>query len=249
MTDSRTHYDTVVVGGGVIGLAVAWRAARAGLSVLVVERGEFGGGTSRVAAGMLAPVAEALPSERPLLRLTLASAAAYPTFVAELAEQSGADAGYLDCGTLMVARDRDEAEALERELAARLELGLDVARLRASDARRLEPALAPALRLALELPGDHVIEPQRLTGALVAAARRAGAELQPRTEAVDVSLTGARIDGVVLAGGERVRAGAVVIAAGVWAGAIAGLPAEAMWRCGRSRGRSCGCTIRPDPAC
>ncbi len=151
--------DVAVVGGGAIGLAVAWRAVQHGLRVTVLERGEPGGGTSSVAAGMLAPVSEATPVEQPLLGLGLASARAYPAFVAELAGASGSDPGLLECGTLLVARDRDEAEALERELLMRQRLGLAVRRVLPSEARRLEPALAPGLRLALEIPDDHVDRP------------------------------------------------------------------------------------------
>src|SRR5437588_2003460 len=105
LSNSTRSFDVAVVGGGVIGLAVAWRAAEQGLSVTVLERGEPGEGTSRLAAGMIAPIAEADPVQRPLLRLALASAALYPTFVAQLAEASGLDPGYLPCGTLLAARD------------------------------------------------------------------------------------------------------------------------------------------------
>jgi glycine oxidase len=170
--------DVVVIGGGVIGLAVAWRAAQAGVRVTVLERGRPGGETSHVAAGMLAPISEARPTERGLLALGLRSAAIYHEFVAELAGASGRDPGYLPCGTLAVARDADEAEALERELDMRRGLGLEVSRLLPSAVRRMEPALAPTLRLALEVPNDHAVDPRRLTAALVRAAQRAGVVLR-----------------------------------------------------------------------
>src|SRR3954447_21571560 len=98
----RTAYDTVVVGGGVIGLACAWRAAQRGLSVLVVERDAPGAGASGVAAGMLAPVTEAEFGEERLLGLNLAGAELWPAFAAELAERSGVDTGYRACGALVV---------------------------------------------------------------------------------------------------------------------------------------------------
>src|SRR3954454_9674055 len=104
-------YDVAIVGGGIVGLAVAWRARERGLSVLLLERGELGGGTSRVAAGMLAPVAETDVGERALLELGLQSARGWPDFAAQLAEVSGIDVGYRPCGTLMLARDPDAAEA------------------------------------------------------------------------------------------------------------------------------------------
>jgi glycine oxidase len=219
--------DVAVIGGGVIGLAVAWRAAQRGLGVVVLERGEPGGGTSRLAAGMLAPSAEADASEQALLSLGLASAAAWPAFADELADASGAGFGYLRCGTVLAARDSDEAEALERELDLRRRLELDVRRLVPSAARRLEPSLAPGLRLALELPGDHAVDPRLLTTALLAAVRRAGGRVLESTEVAELLVASGRVEGVVLAGGERIDAEHVVIAAGPWSGQLAGLPEAA----------------------
>ncbi len=218
-----------VVGGGAVGLAIAWRAAQRGLRVTLLERGEPGQGSSWVAAGMLAPNAEARMTEQPLLHLGLAGVGVYPKFVADLREASGMDVGYLQCGTLLAARDRDEAEALERELRMRLDLGLTVRRLRASEARRLEPALAPALRLALEVADDHAIDPRRLTAALTEAGRRAGVRLRSGTEvaAIDLDSREARVRGLRLAGGEQVGADQVVIAAGAWSGALEGIPVHA----------------------
>ena len=224
--DHEASPDVAIIGGGVIGLAVAWRAVQRGLRVTVCERGQPGGGTSRVAAGMLAPIAEADPSEQPLLRLGQASARAYPAFVGELAQASGCDPGYLECGTLLAARDADEAQALAREFELRRDLGLSVQRLRPSEARALEPALAPALRLALSFPDDHAIDPRALTDALSEALRRAGGALRVGAEVAEVLIRDGRIEGVLLTGGERVLAAQVVIAAGVWSGSIAGIPPE-----------------------
>ena len=215
----------MVVGGGAIGLSVAWRAAGRGLRALVLERGRAGGGTSHYAAGMLAPIAEVTPGEEPLLELGLRSARLYPRFVAELIEAAGVgDIGYTPCGTLLVARDADEAEALERELALRRRFGLQVERLRASEARRREPGLAPSLRLALDVPGDHAVDPRMLLPALSAAVTAAGGEVREHTAVSGVAVTGGRVEGVILDDGSAVRAEQVVIAAGVWSPQLAGLP-------------------------
>ena len=216
-----------VAGGGAIGLAVAWRAARRGLRVVVLERGEPGGGASSVAAGMLAPVTEASPLEPPLLELGLASAAAYPSFVEELRELAGLDPGFLTCGSLLVARDADEAEALERELEMRRGLGLDVRRLRASQARRREPALAPTVRLALEIADDHAVDPRALTAALAEACRRVDVEVRAGAEVRGVVLDSDRVGGLRLSDGALLAAEQVVIAAGAWSGLLEGLPDEA----------------------
>ena len=219
--------DLAVVGGGVIGLAVAWRAAQRGLRTVVLERGGIGSGASGVAAGMLAPSSEASFGEQPLLALNLESARHWPAFAAELAERAGADLGYRRCGTLLAARDADAAAALERELAFRESLGLAVERLLPSRARDLEPALAPTVRAAAAAPDDHAVDPRRVLAALAAALRAAGGELREGAEVTDLETSGDRATGVRLAGGERLAAGSVVIAAGAWAGSLAGVPADA----------------------
>jgi glycine oxidase len=222
------RYDVAIVGGGIAGLAVAWRAQQRGLRTVVLERGVLAGGATRVAAGMLAPISEARVGEPALLALNRASLDRYPGFVAELTEASGRDPGFRACGTLAVARDRDEAEALERELAERRELGLPVERLLASEARRREPALAPTLRLALDVPDDHAVDPRALAGALASATERAGGALREQTEVARILVADEqRVEGVELCGGERVAAEQVVVAAGAWAGLLDGLPAHA----------------------
>jgi glycine oxidase len=223
----QQSYDVAVLGGGVVGLGVAWRARARGLSVCLLDRGELGGAASSVAAGMLAPVTEADPGERALLELGLDSARRWPAFAAELHALTGIDVGHTACGTLVVARDRDEAEALERELELRERLGLRAERLLPSAARRLEPALAPGLRLALDVPGDHAVDPRLLTAALARAAVGAGAALRPRTGVARLEHDGRRVTGLALVSGEHVAAAQVVVAAGSWSGALEGLPEEA----------------------
>lgn len=223
---SSRAVDVAVIGGGVIGLATAWRAGQRGLRVVVLERDQAGAGTSWYAAGMLAPIVEATPGEEPLLDLGLRSARLYPGFVAELSAAAGQrGVGYTPCGTLLVARDADEAEALEREFALRRDFGLDVERLRPSEARRREPALTPKLRLALDVPGDHAIDPRALTAALVAAIRRGGGEIRVHASAVSLTVGAGRVRGVVLEDGSTVQADRVVIAAGPWSSQLEGLPA------------------------
>jgi glycine oxidase len=216
-------FDVAVVGGGPIGVASAGRAAARGLRPVVLDSGDPG--AWHVAAGMLAPVAEAEFGERALLELGLRSAAAFEGFCEELAEASGRDPGHRRSGTLIVARDADEASSLERLIAFRESLGLDVERLRPSQARRAEPALAPTVRLALDVAGDHSIDPRRLVAALAEAVERAGGEIR-RARATAVRVEGARATGVVLADGSSIGAGKVVIAAGVHAGRLGGLPDE-----------------------
>jgi glycine oxidase len=234
---TSSTFDVAVAGGGAIGLACAWRAAGRGLRTVVLDagrgeaRGEAGderasarqsrdGAAWQVAAGMLAPVAEAEPGEAAVLELGLRSARGFAAFCAELAEVTGIDPGHRRTGTLAVARDRDEAEALERSFAFRRELGLEVERLRPSQARRVEPALAPTVRLALAVPGDHSVDPRRMIAALAAAFERTGGTFRCGARVTGVAVDGVRATGLRLAGGEVVQAGHVVVAAGT---GIAGL--------------------------
>jgi glycine oxidase len=203
---TSSSFDVAVAGGGAIGLACAWRAAQKGLSTVVLDSGDPG--AWQVAAGMLAPVTESQFGEAELLELNLRGARDFEAFAGELAEASGADPGLLPTGTLAVARDRDDAEALERLLAFRRELGLDVERLRPSQARRAEPALAPTVRLALDVPGDHSVDPRLLVAALATAFERAGGTRRhARVRALSP-------DGLQLDTGETVAAQQVVLATG-----------------------------------
>lgn len=215
--------DVVIVGGGVIGCAVARRAARDGLSVVVAERGTPGMEASWAAAGMLSPLAEA-DAPGPFLDLLIAAREVYPAYAAALREETGADVAYADAGTLYVAlREEDEAELRER-WAWQSAAGLPVERLTAEEARRMEPAVSPAVRMALRFPGDHQVDSRLLGAALWAAAARAGAEFRLGTEAVRLLRDGDRAAGVACADGSRIEAGAVVIAGGAWAGRMADLP-------------------------
>lgn len=214
--------DVVIVGGGTIGLAVAWRAQQRGLRTTVLDAGEPG--AWQVAAGMLAPVTEAGFGEADLVRLGLEGATRFGPFCAELIDAADRDPGLHRTGTLVVARDRDEADELDRLHELQLSLGLAVERLRPSQARRAEPALTPTVRLALDVPGDHSVEPRALAAALAEALERAGGLIRARTRVQSMIVSGERVTGVRLAGGEVLAAGAVVVAAGAWSARLEGLP-------------------------
>jgi glycine oxidase len=217
-TPRRTAYDAVVVGGGVIGLAAAWRAAQRGLSVLVVERGEPGSGASGVAAGMLAPVTEAEFGEQSLLALNLEGAAMWPGFAAELAERSGLDTGFRASGALVAAADRDDGEELRRLHRFQLSLGLESEWLGSREARKLEPRLSPRVSGAILAPQEAHVEPRAVVRALCTALEHEGGELLAGTEVEAIA------PGSVTVAGRRIDAGRVVVAAGCWSGAFPGAP-------------------------
>ncbi|MFD5465389.1 glycine oxidase ThiO [Kitasatospora sp. NPDC127059] len=216
--------DVLVIGGGVIGLAVAWRAAQRGLRDVVVVDPDHGGGAAGVAAGMLAPVTEVQYGEEPLLRLGTASNQRYEGFAAELTEASGGlDTGYRRCGTIAVALDSDDREELRELHAFHQRLGLDSSWLTGREARRLEPMLAPGVRGGLHAADDHQVDPRRLLTALVAAGERAGVRLH-RGEAVELLVEGGRAVGARLGSGETLHAEQVVLAAGPHSHRLPGLP-------------------------
>jgi glycine oxidase len=221
---SQAAGDVVVVGGGVVGLGVAWRAAQAGMAVTVVDPAP-GRGASWAAAGMLAPVTEVHYGEQALLRLNLAAADRWPAFAAELEEAAGAPIGYRRCGTLTVARDADDNAALEDLYRFQRRCGLQVERLRSRDCRRLEPGLAPSVRGGVLAPGDHQVDNRAMADALVAAGERAGVRLL-LGRAAELLVDGERVTGVTLAGGASLAAGTVVLAAGCWSRDLGGLAAE-----------------------
>ncbi len=220
-------FDVLVAGGGVAGLVAAWRAAQAGRSVCLVDSRALGAGASYVAAGMLAPVTEADPREPALLELGLAAAQRWPGFAEELEAVTGQGVALRRTGSLVVARDSDEAEALERVREVARGLGVAMERLLPSEARRLERALAPTVRLALHAPDDHSVDPRLVTAALADAARGAGAVLRPREEVAEMLADGPGVTGLRLASGERLAGTDTVLAMGAWAGEVPGLPASA----------------------
>ncbi|MFE9121057.1 glycine oxidase ThiO [Streptomyces sp. NPDC007172] len=216
--------DVLVVGGGIIGLVTAWRAAQRGMSVALVDP-EPGGGAAQVAAGMLAAVTELHYGEQTLLALNVESARRYPAFTAELSEVTGLDTGYRACGTLAVALDSDDRAHLRELHALQARCGLESEWLSGRDCRRLEPMLAPGVRGGLRVDGDHQVDPRRLAKALVAACTGAGVRFE-RGWAERLSVVRERAAGVVLADGTELAAGQVVLAAGSLSGRLAGVPDE-----------------------
>ena len=205
-----------VVGGGVIGLASAWRLAGTGRSVTLVDP-DVGRGASWVAGGMLAPTAEAWVGEEALTELGLASTVLWPAFASEVAADAGRDVGWSARGTLVVARDADDAAQLTRLAEFHATWGLSSERLTGRQARRLEPALGPTTRGALWLPEDHQVDNRLLVEALLAAATARGVRL------VAERVTRIQPGTVHLDGGGTVAADVVVATMGAWAPPIDGL--------------------------
>jgi glycine oxidase len=227
MTDETNNgYDAIFVGGGVIGLASAWRAAADGARVCVLEAERPAAGATGVAAGMLAPAGEASWGEEALLAFNLESLRRWPGFVEELELASELEVGFARRGALHVALDRDEAESLRRRYALHRQLGLDSEWLTGGACRKLEPGLATGVRGGAHVRGEAIVDPRRMVAALLAALDGDGVPVH-----AGARVTAARrSDGawhLDTADGRSFSAGTVVLAAGCWTGRLDWIPPEA----------------------
>jgi glycine oxidase len=216
------HADVLVVGAGVIGMAVAWKAASEGLSVVVADP-DPGRAASWAAAGMLAPVTEASLVEAPATALRLASVRMWPEFAAQLRDETGVDVGFRDEGTLAIAFDEDDHRHLEELARVHRLLELESEWLGARECRALEPSLSPRIRGGLRVSGDWQVDNRALVTALIAAMTARGIDLR-RCGVRALTGTEDEITGGQLEDGSVVTSDAVVVAAGPWSPAITGLP-------------------------
>jgi glycine oxidase len=213
-TEKMRMPDVLVIGGGVIGVGVAWRCAQRGLKVTVVDPAP-GSGASSAAAGMLAPATELHYGEQALLQLNLDSARRYPQFAAELAAASGHDVGYRRSGALVAAWDDADLANLRDLQAFGSSLGVATELLTGREIRRREPALASAVAGGLYAPDDHAVDNRRLHAALLEAVRVSGGELR-RERVVALEKSATRVSGIRTDQGHAISADTVVLAAGAW---------------------------------
>jgi glycine oxidase len=224
--DRKNGYEAIVIGGGVIGLACAWRAAQKGARVCVLERDRPAAGASGVAAGMLAPVGEASWGEERVLALNFESLRRWPAFAEQLEGEAGLETGFEQPGALHVALDRDEAEELRRRYELHERLGLDSEWLPGRECRRLEPGLATAVRGGAHVPGEASVDPRKVVAALLAALERSGVAVHSGAEvgAAERRDSGWRVS---TADGRDFEAANVVLAAGAWSGQARWVPSDA----------------------
>lgn len=220
---------TIVIGAGLVGLTTAWSLHRAGSRVTVIDPDPMNGAT-HAAAGMLAAVTESYYREEALGRLSLASQADYPAFVADVADVLGRsieDIGYRRTRTLVVGADAADRGALTDLHTLRLGLGLDSKQLTTREARQLEPLLAPTISCAFLVEGDHQVDPRVFADAIVEALTKQADDAIVRGEVAAVTHANddpvSAVAGVRLTDGRTVSADAVVVANGLGAGRLDGL--------------------------
>ena len=215
--NSMAAFDTVIIGGGIIGCTLARRLAGQGMKVAIVEKGAPGEEASWAAAGMLSPSAEAEKGS-PLFELCRASLKLYRPLVTELLSETGMDPEYRTEGTLLLFENEEEHQVLLPSIEWQRSLGIPIEEISAQALREREPLLAD-LPGAFYLPEDHQIDNRLLMQALVQSCRQRGVEFVLGKTAEEVERNGSHATGVRLDQG-RIAAGKVVNTAGAWAGSI-----------------------------
>lgn len=198
--------DLLVVGGGLWGIAAAWRCAEDGASVRVIHDG--GPSAGSVAAGMLGPWSEAEDGQPALNAMLRVAADAWPGFADRVAAAAGVDPGYLRSGAVFVAARPEHIGAVRHRLTTMGTLGSPHTWASGSALRAIEPGLSPHVAGGADLPDEHQVDPRRVLDALRAALHAAGVEV------VHGPAAAVRRHAVELASGERLGAGRVLIASG-----------------------------------
>ncbi len=207
--------DVAVIGAGALGASTAFHLAKAGQSVALLDKAEFGSQTSARAAGLSGQ----LRDEDAMTRIAAHSVAKIERFEADTGEQLA----FHQPGSLKVARRPEHAAQLEEEVARGRRLGLDVAMISLAQARSLMPYLhTDGVLAVMHMRTDVYLEPAQIPALYARACGKLGAALLPNTAVHEVVTTGGAVSGVQTARGE-IRAGAVVDAAGAWLRLVAGL--------------------------
>ena len=207
--------DVAIVGGGVIGAAVAYFAARAGITSVVIERGVIGGGASNAASGVLSST----PGDDPYARLSQRSMDLFHQLAPELKEESGVDIELARCGELVLAFSEGDVIALKALVGQIDALGGDASWLDGPDLFQKEPNLNPGTLGAVYEPDVCRVNNQRLADALALAASSRGAEIRQGTEVTGLLFEEDKVTGVTTSSGP-VLAEHVVLAAGAWTGSM-----------------------------
>ncbi len=209
---SRT-FDTIIVGGGIVGAACAWECARGGMKVLVLERGAIAGGTTAGGMGHIV----VMDDSEAQFSLTFYSRGLWQQLIPELP----ADVEYDQCGTLWVAADAEEMAEVYRKEKFYSEHGVRVEVLDSHQLQTAEPFLRPGLTGALRVRDDAVLDPPSAARYFLERAQHLGAEVRTGVTVKELLPEG----GVLLVNGERIAANRSVNATGPWSPELsAGLP-------------------------
>ncbi|KEO81673.1 glycine oxidase ThiO [Tumebacillus flagellatus] len=211
--------DVLIVGGGVIGAAVAYELAKAGVQTLLIERGELGAQSTRAGAGMLGAQVEMM-NPGPMYRLGVASRALFPNLRDELLDISGLDMELQTPGIFRVAVDEADRQELLARLAWQQEAGQRAEWYEDDELRKIigDDTVSTTYG-ALYLPDDHQVRNAALLLALVASAKMLGANILEHTAMTGFLVENGAVVGVQTLNGP-IRANRVVLATGAWTGLL-----------------------------
>jgi glycine oxidase len=208
--------EVVIVGGGVIGCAIAYYLCTSGVDVVVLDRGEIGAEASSAAAGLLAPLGS-LSGSGAFADLLLASFGLFPALVPELEDASGINLEFERTGALRIVRNPKHLPNLRERMNAWQPLGLQMQWLTRDEARQLEPLLAPDVCAAIYAPEESQVKAAHVVKAFSIAAAHRGATLYSQREICGIQRKNAAVTGVLTSAGERIACNHMILATGAWA--------------------------------
>jgi glycine oxidase len=211
--------DVLIVGGGIIGLSIAYVLAGEGVRCIVVDRGPLGRAASWAGAGIIAPAANK-HADDPLSALRTLSARLHEDWAARLKAETGIDNGYRLCGGLDIVFDAEEDVELLPYVERWRDEGIAFERLDGDALKRLEPNLSVEVISGYLLPGRAQIRNPRHMQALANACERKGVTLLPGREVTNLRCDAGRVVAVETTGGV-IRCGWVVLSAGPWTESLA----------------------------
>lgn len=210
--------DFLVVGGGAIGLSLAWELAQRGQEVCVVDQQQVGRATSWVGAGIFPPP-KVNDLHDPMERLRTHSHELHVEWSQRLLAETGINTGLTRCGGLYLARKPGEAVALRVEMSQAAADGVALVELTRAETVTREPNLASIaddIEAAFFLPDEMQLRSPRYLQALYAACEKAGVTFHPNLEIERVSIKGNRVTELVTVAGETLTATHYCICGGTW---------------------------------
>ncbi|MCY2964371.1 MAG: FAD-dependent oxidoreductase [Planctomycetota bacterium] len=219
-------HDCLIIGGGVIGLSIAWELTRHGVTAVVLEQGEFGRESSWAGAGMLPP-GRVDSARTPESLLRSHSHALWPTWSAELREVTGIDNGFQRRGGLEI-RMEGPSDELDDEIRSWLSAGVECQPLSGEAVRELEPELRADLSAAYLLPEMGQVRNPRHIKALLAGCLARGVTLIGGTPVTQLIREGNRVVRVETPS-ESFCAKEIVVAGGAWSERLLAQTGSAPW--------------------
>src|SRR3989442_7929590 len=217
---SAKRMKVVVVGGGVIGSAIAFYLTDAGADVVLVERGELAGEASGAAAGLLIPPDRAA-APGPFRDICLASLALYRPAIDRVQRESGVDVQCRAAGILIVAQTESRVALLQAHAEAQTKHGVPTRWEERAELNELQPALSPQLHGAALSENELNVDPPQVTRAFAFSAKAGGTDLRTGTMLTGFLGRGPRITGIGTNLGDITDADSVVLAAGPWTEVLA----------------------------